>query len=136
MNYSTISNFGPNISSPLDNPISYCTVAGVNNGFLHGSSADELAHNSRSCQAFMSEYCSQNWDNICEYSSQSGDITKPNNLLSCYNPGTGNPPNVTSGEALIRNTASKKYLVAMIGGEQKYEPFDATVANSPLIRRI
>ena len=133
MNYSTISNFGPNVQSALDNPITYCLTTGVNNGFLHGSSADELAQHSRACQEFMSEYCKQGWNQYCEFASQSGDTSKPNNLLDCYNPGPSNVPNVTDGEALIRNTASKKYLVTMLGGELKSQPFDATVANSPLI---
>ena len=38
------------------------------------------------------------------------------------------------GEILVRNTAQEKYLVAMSNNCQRaYEPFDPTVANSPLI---
>ena len=33
----------------------------------------------------------------------------------------------------MRNTATRKYLVKMIGGHLEYQPFDPNVASSPLI---
>jgi hypothetical protein len=39
----------------------------------------------------------------------------------------------TAGEALIYNTAARKYLVAMHGAHKKYEPFDPNTASSPMI---
>ena len=40
---------------------------------------------------------------------------------------------MTAGEVLVHNTAARKYLVSMVGAHKKYEPFDPTVATSPLI---
>ena len=40
---------------------------------------------------------------------------------------------MTFGESLIYETASRKYLVKMHNGMKKWEPFDPTVPNSPMI---
>jgi len=133
MSYSTISNFGSNVPSAIDNPLSYALTSGLNNGFLHGGSADELVHNTKPAQEFMSSYCNQGWDKICEAASKANGISKPNNLLSCGQCGSGNVPDITDGEVLIRNTASKRYLVEMLGAHLIWQPYDPTVANSPLI---
>jgi hypothetical protein len=40
---------------------------------------------------------------------------------------------LTNGDVLIRNTAAKKYIVSLGNCIPRYEPFDPTVANSPMI---
>ena len=42
---------------------------------------------------------------------------------------------MTSGEILIRNTAIRKYLIEMKGGKKIFEPFDPTVADSPMVSK-
>ena len=53
------------------------------------------------------------------------------NALSIY--GSESGCGLTAGEILIANTASKKYLSDMRGCCLKYEPFDPTVSNSPMV---
>jgi hypothetical protein len=135
MNYSTISKIGPNISQPVNNPLSYCLNNQIEQGFLHGPSAFTLGENSKECQIFLSEYCSAGWDNYCETASQNSNRSFPNQMpASCQSsPPEVNGHRTTQGEMLIYNTASRKYLVHMYGGELVSEQFDPNVATSPMI---
>jgi len=85
-------------------------------------------------QAYMAEYCGNNWDGYCEYLSSNNNISYPNTqnnwLDNNKNCCTERP--LTAGENLIKNAAAEKYLVDMIGGEKKYQPYDPTVAASPM----
>lgn len=143
-NYSMISNFGPGAGMSAQNdPLTYCTVSGLESGFNHtiGGGDSLLGPNSSQCQLFMAEYCSNNWDGVCEYASNDRNTMYPNTVAacngpngSCSGPGIGN--SLSKGQFLIRNTAAEKYLVAMSGNcVRVYEPFDPTVANSPMISR-
>ena len=114
--YRLISSIGQH-SQNNSNPLNYCLVTELDSGFNNGNYS-KITYNSKKCQDFMSTYCSTNWNQICEISSQ--------NLDSVNN-------NVQYGDLLIANTASKKYITEMGGCNIKYEPFDSTVSNSPLI---
>lgn len=132
-NYATISNVYRN-SAPLsvsENPLSYCIGDNLEQRFLHGAHSDAYGQHSRPCQLYMSEYCATNWDKFCEAASMNTSSWTPNNMNhgSCGTP----PTNLTAGEILIYNTASRKYLSEMLGATKKYEPFDPTVARSPMI---
>ena len=133
--YKRISNFGPNTKSEVNNPLTYCMSTEMNNGFLHGGSADNLIKHGRSCQLFLSEYCAKGWDKFCEVASKSPDISYPaqNSELGAGHSGVVPCRGLTAGEALINNTAARKYLNKMHGGRKVFEPFDPTVADSPLI---
>jgi len=133
MNYSNISNFGSNAYSPVNNPLTYCMNDAMDQRFLHGGNSDVLGQNSKSCQLFMSEYCADNWDGFCEIASQNTNKYFPNNVERCTNYEDNTCFGMTSGEALIRNTASRKYLIKMHNAHIKYEPFDPTVPTSPMI---
>ena len=127
--YKLVYNFGSPGENPSmkSHPLTYCLSDGLSIGFNHGSHADTYKNNGRNCQLFLSEYCANNWDNFCELSSKNNSkqyVNHENNYLL---------KEQTAGDALIYNTASKKYLVDMINGEKKWEPFDPTVANSPMI---
>lgn len=129
-NYKNLSNFGSNVNSEVNNPLTYCLSGPLDNGFLHGANSETYGLNSRPCQLYMSDYCAQNWDQFCEIASKSTDTTYP-----IYYSGSHNvfSRKLTPGEIFIYNTASKKYLHKMIGAVLKHEPFDPTVANSPMI---
>jgi hypothetical protein len=131
--YKTISDFGKGTTpSPVNNPLSYCTDHTMNNLFVHGAIAQTIAGpDGKHCKAFMSERCSQNWDQACENESKNISRHVPNQLEKC---GSG-PDFLTAGEILVKNTASRKYLVNMLGNQcnVKYEPFDPTVASSPMV---
>jgi len=135
MNYSSISDFGANVVSEIDNPLTYCLSTELNNGFLHGSSSDTLGPNSQKCQMFLSEYCAQKWDGFCEAASHNTATSYPNMgyISGCTVPQEINGRRITQGEILIHNTAARKYLQRMHGGHEVYEPFDPNVASSPVI---
>ena len=127
--YRNIKDFGRNNHDlGVENPLSYCMFSTIDKDFLHGGNAYVYGPESRPCQSFMSKYCSEGWDGFCEVASKNTNASFPNQLSS------GNVTNMNNGETLIRNTAQKKYLVAMEGNcVQKFEPFDPLVANSPMI---
>jgi hypothetical protein len=140
--YSQISNFGPSESlTPENDPLTYCALSGLESGFNHtlGSGGSLLGPNSSQCQRFMSQYCSNNWDGVCEYLYNDNDRNFPNTVVNCDNgkgpcvgPGIGN--SLTKGEILLRNTAGERFLAAMSENcVRVYEPFDPTVAFSPMI---
>lgn len=136
-NYSTISNFGPTVKSQ-SNPLSYCTLTELQSGFDHTLGGNNLSGpGNTQCQIFMASYCANNWDGVCEYMAQNTQRNRFNAVKSCtdpYNPET--QYNLTNGQNLIRNTASEKYLKYMSGNCQRvYQPFDPTVADSPLISK-
>ena len=131
-NYANIRTFGSKAGqSAINNPVSYCLNTGLTNGFLHGSSANNVESNSTACQYFLANYCSEQWDGFCEIASLRTDTLMSNSLLfPGMNPLIYRP---TSGQILLRNTFAMKYLVNVLNGELKYEPFDPTVASSPMV---
>lgn len=129
-NYVKIKNFGGNISTPIDNPLSYCLQDGLNQKFLHGSSSTTLTPQSKECKMFMSQYCAKNWDEYCEYVFKNND--------SQYSIGAS--PNVyggtqsnSIGNTLLLNTAKEKYIKYIPDCCKVYMPFDPNVATSPNI---
>lgn len=135
MSYTTIYNFGTcnNNQKQEDNPLGYCIGnSTVGQRLASGSHADSITgQESRQCQHFLSEYCASNWDNHCELASRNTNkMSYPDtysNTTRC------NLNDLTIGESHIVSTAERKYLYKMRGAVQKHEPFDATVATSPLI---
>jgi len=136
--YSLISNFGRDVAYEDENPLSYCLFDTMDVGFQHGGNAYSLAGTaSSSCQAFLSDYCAQGWDNACEVASTNHNRSFPNQLTNAALDGyTYNiMGSLTQGDMLVRNTAAKKYVVALGNCKVKYEIFDPTVANSPMVSR-
>jgi hypothetical protein len=130
--YKSVSNIGSNAYSPVNDPLTYCIGDNMDQRFLHGGNSYIYGQNSRPCQLFMSEYCAKNWDGFCEVASLNSSVVYPNNFHGCETD-ADNFGKKTGGEMLIRNTASRKYLVRMNHAKLKYEPFDPTVPTSPLI---
>jgi hypothetical protein len=131
--YRCISDFGSKAVSAVNDPLTYCINNQMDQRFLHGSSSDTLGQHSKSCQLYLSEYCAQKWDGFCELASKNQNYSYPNNLQECNSASDVACMGLTAGEVLIRNTASEKYLVNMRNCKKKYEPFDPTVASSPMI---
>lgn len=134
--YKCISNFGQGASNaPANNPLTYCLDQTLDNEFIHGATGETIggAHG-KHCQAFMSQYCANKWDDVCEYASNNRSTIYPNNLQRCGSGSDSECKGLTAGDILIQNTASRKYLVEMGGTcSLKYEPFDPTVASSPMV---
>lgn len=142
MSYAKISAFGSGVNaSILANPLTYCAVSGLESQFDHPTGGTLFGPDSSQCQKFMSDYCSQSWDGVCEFASKNINNQFPNTLAKCDSPfsgscGTSNglKDAFSQGEMLIRNTAAKKYLSEMSANcTLAYEPFDPTTAASPLI---
>lgn len=131
--YKSVSSFGSNVYSPVNNPLTYCINDTMNQRFLHGSHSDTLGQHSKSCQLFMSDYCADKWDAFCELASKNQSVHYPNNAEDCTNSGDIACRDMNAGEALIHNTASRKYLIKMHNAHKKYQPFDPTVPCSPMI---
>ena len=132
--YKCISNFGQGVNNSTNNPLTYCLLQTDDPKFLHGGIAGTVSGaNNKNCQAFMSDYCAGGWDDICEYASNNQTTAYPNTLSKCGGNGYSEGK-ATAGDNLIRDTASKKYLSKMGGTcSLKYEPFDPTVASSPMV---
>jgi len=134
-NYRNVQTVGSNKYSESENPLTYCINDTLDQRFIHGSNATIYGQNSKMCQAFLGEYCSQQWDGYCDIASQNTNNYYPNNTWDSHlNNIPYNFKGLTSGEAVIRNTAANKYLISMGNCVPKYEPFDYNVANSPMIR--
>lgn len=143
--YANISNFGSGTSAQ-SSPLATCAVSTLESGFNATLGSNSLVGpESSQCQLFMGSYCGRpgpnGWDGVCEYLSQDNSQWLPNSMGACNGPsgscfsgGLGN--SITKGQMLIRNSASERFLTAMSSNCQRdYEPFDPTVANSPLIGR-
>ena len=130
--YKSVSDFGSNEYSPINNPLTYCIGNNMDQRFLHGGNADAYGNSSRQCQLFMSDYCASGWDDFCEIESKNTNRSYPSHIQGCID--IGESCGGTAGESLIANTASRKYLLKMHNAHENYEPFDPTVANSPMIR--
>tara|TARA_B110000211_G_scaffold230145_1_gene289106 strand:- start:635 stop:1252 length:618 start_codon:yes stop_codon:yes gene_type:complete len=116
-NYKQILDFGSN--SEINNPLTYCMNINMNHKFLHGSSSNDYGQHSVHCQNFLSDYCSEKWDDFCQIASEETKLLDSNGL--------------TAGETLIKDTAEKKYIVDVLGCKKIQRPFDPNVAASPLI---
>lgn len=136
-NYRCISNFGQGASNaPVNNPLSYCLSRSIDTGFNHGAMGFTLGGaDGKHCQEFMAQRCANEWDLACEYASKNTSHIYPNQLQTCGTYDGVACAGLSSGDILIQNTAAHKYLVEMIGNQCriKYEPFDPTVAASPLV---
>lgn len=133
--YKSISHFGPNVMSAVDNPLTYCMSTDLDNNFMHGGISDSIGGAySKPCQLYMGQYCAKEWDKFCEIASANSNTYWPNNAQPCDSKSDTECKGLTSGEYLIRNTAMEKYLVTMGNCKVKMEPFDPTVASSPMIK--
>jgi hypothetical protein len=137
-NYTRISNVG--CSTALDavesknNPLTYCLNNTIDQRFSHGSSAITVdGQGSRACQLYLPDYCSNDWDEFCELASQNTNTWIPNSWGLTASPEEDFLKGLNAGQKLIYNTARRKYLRGMVNCVQYFEPFDPTVADSPLI---
>lgn len=138
--YTKIIDFGcQNKNSPSVNPLSYCAVSSLENSFNNTLGYTLNDSSNQQCQRFMSSYCANKWDGICEYLSKDSYRMTPGTIKTIdgypgasIGPGLGN--NLTKGQLLIRNTALEKYMIGMSSNcVKQWEPFDPTTADSPLI---
>ena len=133
-NYISISDFGSiKRNLPINDPITYCSANAIESGFLHGGIGMLLNKDSKECKLYMSDYCSKNWDSVCENNSQNKELYIHN--LKCDE--NDDTPALTKGDILVRDTAERRYLVSFSNKCRIVSNnFDPTVSNSPLISWI
>ena len=90
--------------------------------FGHGPLND-----SRTAQVYSANYCSKNWDRICEITSMDNDT----NVINLMKPNTTR--RLTRGQILIRNTAVVKYMVGISGAVKKREYLYPEDSSSPIV---
>ena len=130
--YANIINLGQT-NQPLtsvDNPLTYC-MNDKDQYFEHGTQGILYGSYSKSCQAFMADYCAKGFDGFCEVASNNIDKNHPNQIQ--LEKMSDQLRGLTAGEMLIKNTAAKKYLVMMDHCRIRNESFDPLVASSPMI---
>ena len=132
--YRKILDFGSNYIDHTSNPINYCLGDTLNKSFLNPTSTNMISQFNKPCQAFMSDYCSLGWDNVCEISSSNVSESYPNMIGPTYSNYDGQI--LKAGEIMILNTAMKKYLSKDSICFWEYEIFDPMSSNSPLIRKL
>lgn len=142
MSYATISDFGKGANTQ-SNPLALCATSTLDSNFNNTLGGNNISGpGNQQCQIFMAGYCAGNWDGVCEYMSKDQARVSPTIVQSWYGPqgnyltALGIGSNLTKGQLLIRNTAAEKYLKSMSANcKRHYEPFDPTVADSPLVSR-
>lgn len=137
MSYVNLSKLGSNQLTSITDPLMSCSVPGMEAMFLTGNSYSNV-NNSQQCQLFMAGYCANNWDGTCEYVSTNTTTSLPAVMGQVGSAGddtnTMGTPRMSLGDALVRQTAQNKYLTHMSSNcTRVYEPFDATVPQSPMI---
>ncbi len=123
--YATITEFGASINNAMNDPATYCVLDGIESQFLHGGGTVGFAKGNMKCSEYMSSRCAQNWDELCEAFSETTTVKYPR--PQCC------PRGLTDGEAFVREAAFKKYLLRTKNCFSVCEPFDPTVADSPMI---
>lgn len=91
----------------IKNQMMLCLEPKMNRQFLFGTNSDIYGQDSKPCQQYMAQYCSKNWDEICENASQKREGYFPDDL------NFGGINTLSRGEILIRNSAKEKYLKKM-----------------------
>ncbi len=131
-NYANIRSIGDIVSNEVSNdPVSYCINKTIDISFQHAN--NRYGQHCLPCQVYMSQKCANNWDDICEYTSNNTNTLYPNTLQnsSCLNQLINK--NLTAGQILIRNTFAQKYITEIYNAEKITQPFDPLVASSPNI---
>lgn len=118
-----------------NDPLTYCLGNNVSQRFNHGSNADIYGQNSKPCQAYLSQYCANNWDGICEttYNNCNAADAEYSFPADPTMSGSQQVQGLTSSDILLLNTAYRKYLYKMHNCDMVSEPFDPLVAASPII---
>lgn len=130
--YRQISDFAPNIDNEYSaDPLFYCSTDMLDSQFLHGSQGRIFGRYGKHCSEFLAARCANQWDEVCDAISMDRETRYPS--MSGVYSDSQKTVCLPYGEQLVRETAMKKYKIATIDCNIQCEPFDPTVANSPMI---
>lgn len=130
--YRQISDFAPQLDNEHSrDPLLYCALDTMDAQFLHGATGRIYGRYSQHCAEFLSTRCAAEWDHVCEAISKDKEGRYPNESSSTLSGGT--PPCLPYGEQLIRDAAFKRFKTEVQDCNVQCEPFDPTIANSPLV---
>lgn len=121
--YSSISDLGnPNT---ITDPVYYCALDGLDSQFAFGSTGFQKGN--YLCSEYMSNRCAAEWDAVCQATLENPAYKYPR--PECC------PAGLTDGQAMLREAAFKHFLIGTKNCWSACEPFDPTVADSPLVCR-
>jgi hypothetical protein len=140
--YQKIGSFGSGAArAPMNHPLTYVMSQPVDNSFMHMN--DNIDENSKVGQAYVAQYCANNFDGFCTaMANNNASQYYPNQLFGCtldlskncfLRRGWCAPKELTKGQLMLINTARTKYLYHMRNGLANKVPFDCLVADSPLV---
>lgn len=106
VNYKTLLGFGCDFSDPITtNPYQLSLQNNINKSFDNGVLAANYNASNPYSQEFMSQTCSENWNDVCELASV--DTTPAFNAISKFSQYYGQTSTV--GDVTVRNTAVEKF---------------------------
>jgi len=139
--YQPISTFG-SIKQQNDNDVlTYLMTYTTDSSYLNPPNGAVYSPFNRNSQEYMSSRCSKAWDPFCEYYYQNNNQTiDPNGnwypaIGPAYDCNMGNGqtvPSVSAGKGLLGNSLFKRFCTVP-SCNQHCEPFDPTVAGSPMV---
>jgi hypothetical protein len=135
--YRQIGDFAPEVDNAYSrDPLLYCVLDPMDSQFIHGSSGRTFGKYNRHCSEFLTQRCAENWDEVCEAISKDKEGRFPDEAAALSAPngyGAAAAPCLPYGQMIIRQSAFKKFRVQTNDCNVKCEPFDPTVANSPMV---
>lgn len=129
--YARISNFG-NINTPVDDPITYSLTQTMDKDFVHPPIGYTYGPANQNSQLYMAERCAKNWDGYCTYYAINNPTKSFPNTVSPWLGQEQVANGLTMGETLVGNAAERRFC-DFSTCKKVCEPFDPTVANSPMV---
>lgn len=134
-NYATIGGFGSCLL--VNNQYGYdiCMFDGINKCFAKGPGpVDDLGPGSSSCQAFLAEQCSIDWNENCEIFYRTHNDSNQRWYPNSNQAGTCQAPGLL-GDSLLRSAAEIRFFDASSTGKYN-EYLDPTNYSSPKITKF
>ena len=128
--YRTLYDFGCMNNFITTNPYALSLQDTINKSFNNGVTSASYNQNDKYSQAFISQKCASNWDEICELAADSREPA----INSLGNQGNYYYPNYTTlGEVTLRNTAMERFFIRQNCNavHERLNPVDST---SPIIK--
>ncbi len=134
--YARIGQFGQDLQVNLNKGLALCLM---DNGPETRSSngptvANRLGPASDSCQAFMAEYCANEWDDYCDLYYTKNNVEETRYFPNSFAPRSEFCSN-SLGNSLLQNSAQLRYFNLPCNRTWQ-EPLDYTDASSPMITKF
>lgn len=134
-NYATIGRFGEDLQVNMNEGLSLCLMdLGPETRSANGpTAANRFGPASDACQAFMSEYCANGWDNYCDIYYAQNNVAETRLFPNNFAP-RSEFCSVSLGDSLLQNAAQLRFFNLPCNRTWQ-EPLDYTNASSPMITK-